>query len=578
MFKIQLKKNKPNWKVLAKATAVCLVALMPVFMAFANVVSTRHIMIFAIGNFEGVLGGVNIANAATISGLKPTACGGTNAVTGGTYTQPTAKTGDRSYCYGIYTCTGTETQLPASGVQTGNVNTCINPVTGAQMTPGYQCRVGNLATGYGTLFGRDLPQSVVNCSCQGIEFFGACTTLEKGGRMPGVSTVIKNGCATEYLFSEGGSVRAQARCAPQIDATSGTVVNTGATSSTSGGATSTGSNGGTTTGSSTGSTSGNSNQTSGNVIGWIERASLTEIKGWAAFPTRPDLSVDVRLYLKKQGQNSLTFVTQATANVTRPDVSTLLGFATTASNKHGFSIPTPSGAKAGDSVIVYGVNPDLGWNPSLGEKVIGSSDTSAPSSFSGTGSSTGSTSDGRGTSTGSGNSGGTFGSAVSGLAPRTWDAWESYCASSNAGVCLAPVGDGGQSCIVTGGGSTQDQRDICEARYNACGGGNRGGVITGFCDPGKYIECKEAGMVDSQGRINLEQCDQALIDAGCADSRTAAASCRPECILPGGNKPSDCPATTLNQRDLLPPRDPSTRTTDCVVGSTGPNGCQRPIN
>lgn len=88
--------------------------------------------------------------------------------------------------------------------------------------------------------------------------------------------------------------------------------------------------------------------------GWLGAATGCEkIWGWAVDMDTPDDSINIHIY-KDGPAIAGTFVTDASANVYRPDVNSYLGV----SGNHGFNVSTPESLKDGEphDIYVYGID------------------------------------------------------------------------------------------------------------------------------------------------------------------------------------------------------------------------------
>lgn len=533
------------------------VAISSVLVSFGAASVGKKAMVFEVAGLPDLTVGLSDAHAADMLGalaaskMAPTPnssgnCASENFNSGKVGTQPAAGTGSNRYCYGMYTCPPT----------------CTNPVTGDTMPPGYTCRVGMYTTGEGNLAGRRLPLNVADCARQGVEW--RFTQPAGGNRMPNIGAAIdpKTGCYTEYTWFSGNS---QASGVGDARLTCPSTLPSGyyADNTTGGG---NGGNTGGTTGGTTGGGSGSLNQLLSQPIGAITSANCQTVQGWAFDPSRPISPVTVRPYVQKSGAAEQFLGLNVTADISRTDIFTAnmagqLRVDATAFAKHGFSFELPSTVAAGDKLMIYAVKQAGSWNPLVAEITVTCSGTQSsgpsitalnavvavlattPTSGGGTG----------------------LINRIEGTSPKTWAEWQAFCAANPAQLCMATPGDGVYSCAVAGKGVTQEEQDRCRARVETCKG--RGGIITGFCDPGKITACREAGYAtDWAQRVDTEQCSDYLWENGCSSN---PANCRPECILPNyPNRPADCGGTT--------PPPPASGGEGCVDSRGMPIRCTTP--
>lgn len=500
--------NKVKTRLLARTLASLLGAGLMVLGFFASPASLPgDVMVFVVGSASvanaATIGGVSTTGSATLNG--PTSCSGTNYNTGGTYTQPPAISGDRSYCAGLYACNPNDSA------------SCVNPVTGATMQPNSVCRVGMYSTGTGAPAIRALPLNIIDCARVGYEW--RFTQPAGGNRMPNVGTAIdpKTGCWTEYRWDtkSGGIGIPSLMCGatPTVDFSAGDVER--GTSGT--GWSQTGTGGGTedrtetSSGGSTGQSTGSIPQSASfSALGKVESAG-TKITGWALNFNSISTPVKIRVYINQE------FIGEYTANAYRPDIGSQLS-QVEGVNNHGFDVAVPSGYGKGDVVNVYAVNSLGGPNPEIGRKEIGSADSPTPSNFfapyvSAAGG-------GARTST-------TLPVGLSSPAPyRVLTVGEqvAQCKDPSYGFgqqwCPFAPQDGGLTCTIRTQGNLSDANDqTCVERYEACTQHVRGGELYNFCDSVKYAYCREAKVFDAVGRGTLDYnaCDRILLEGGCQD-------------------------------------------------------------
>src|SRR3989338_1332090 len=418
-----------------------------------------------------------------------------------------------------------------------------NPVENRPVAAGDCCTIGLYMGGvYGSPVSNGKPGCVGDNSFTWLRIPG----LERGHRMSQVGTFIDQdtGCFTRFMFDASGIGHPRLVCQPRGGGAA--VVIPAGTQGT------------------------NVVPLTSDPLGHIEVANTTKIEGWVIDPKAITTSIKVKLYIKNTSSNSsataITYIDEYPANIYRPDLAAKLGLPNVEGGlNHGFNIQTPTTAKNGDTILIYAVNTN-GWNPSIGEKVIGSADspTEAISLF------TANTSNNSGGLAAGGQQGGTGTNNNTNSANTSTSGPPTSCAGKDITNCFLNPKDGGPGCL--------ESDPECQQRVATCEDGTRRGALYGYCDPAKYAACRSAGgdfTVEGTpgGRVDVEACNN-FLEQKCGinpydRSYTDATSCNPCQAL--NISDSECtriyvdywPPSAESSRSVNPNRDSISRPGKC---------------